>query len=77
MKQIFLIFITMFLLISCDTMPKTANNIENSQVEKFGDFTVRIIDSCEYIEYDAGFSNSVYSLTHKGNCKHCAKNKCN
>ena len=35
-------------------------------------FTIRVIDSCEYIEYYDGFNNSeVYSITHKGNCKFC------
>lgn len=36
---------------------------------KFGDFTIKTIDGCEYIEYDYGIgSQRVYSLTHKGNC---------
>lgn len=35
-------------------------------------FDVRVIDSCEYLEYQSGFgSTEVYSLTHKGNCKFC------
>lgn len=35
-------------------------------------FTIRVIDSCEYIEYSNGFVNSeVYAITHKGNCKYC------
>lgn len=40
--------------------------------ESFGDFDIKVIDSCEYIEYDYGFGDQrVYSLTHKGNCKYC------
>jgi hypothetical protein len=33
-------------------------------------YNVKVVDSCEYIEYDAGFGQMrVYSLTHKGDCK--------
>ena len=39
-----------------------------------GDYVTKVIDSCEYIEYDYGiFDQRVYSLTHKGNCKFCAE----
>jgi hypothetical protein len=39
-----------------------------------GDYVIKVIDSCEYIEYDWGiFDQRVYSLTHKGNCKFCAE----
>ena len=35
-------------------------------------FSIRVIDSCEYIEYYDGFNNSeIYSITNKGNCKFC------
>lgn len=35
-------------------------------------YTIKVIDSCEYIECDYGiFDQRVYSLTHKGNCKFC------
>jgi hypothetical protein len=35
-------------------------------------FSIRVIDSCEYIEYYDGYGKSeVYSITHKGNCKYC------
>jgi len=37
-----------------------------------GTYKIRIIDGCEYIEYDNGvFDQRVYTLTHKGNCKFC------
>lgn len=32
---------------------------------------VTVIDSCEYINYRAGYEQGL--LTHKGNCKYCAK----
>lgn len=48
---------------------------ENGSSETInGDYVTKVIDSCEYIEYDYGiFDQRVYSLTHKGNCKFCAE----
>ena len=41
-------------------------------------YTIKVIDSCEYIECDYGiFDQRVYSLTHKGNCKFCAERSLN
>lgn len=43
---------------------------------KYGDYSLKVIDSCEYIEYDYGIVDQrVYSLTHKGNCKFCKNRK--
>ena len=40
-------------------------------IQKDG-FTIKIIDSCEYIEVDSGIGDYYrYTLTHKGNCKFC------
>jgi predicted small secreted protein len=53
-------------LSSCETpqgqsVEETSNN-----------YNIKVIDSCEYIEFDSGiFDQRVYSLTHKGNCKFC------
>lgn len=47
---------------------------ENEDTERLplGDFAIKVIDSCEYIEYDYGWADQrVYALTHKGNCKYC------
>lgn len=45
----------------------------NSQPE-MGKYVTKVIDSCEYIEYEYGlFDTRVYSFTHKGNCKFCAE----
>ena len=47
----------------------SCSKLTNVKPEKF---KIRVIDSCEYIEYYSGFGNSeVYSITHKGNCKFC------
>lgn len=46
---------------SVSTVPKTYVG--------FDDWSIVVIDSCEYIEVDMGSNkNRVYSLTHKGNC---------
>ncbi len=43
-----------------------------------GTYKVKVIDGCEYIEYDNGvLDQRVYSLTHKGNCKFCIERKKN
>jgi len=54
-------------IISCNPQPSG-----KTETHKDGDFTIKTIDSCEYIEYDHGFTDQrVYALTHKGNCKYC------
>jgi hypothetical protein len=59
-------------LFGCRPQPK-GGSIESIET-KYGDFTIKVIDSCEYIEYDDGIVDQrVYSLTHKGNCKFCIK----
>ena len=46
--------------------------IGESKTETDKNYTIKVIDSCEYIECDYGiFDQRVYSLTHKGNCKFC------
>lgn len=53
----------------CDPQPQNGSSETNN-----GDFVTKVIDSCEYIEYDYGiFDQRVYSLTHKGNCKFCTE----
>lgn len=51
------------------------NTPQGSSVEKTKEgYSIKTIDSCEYIEYDYGvLDQRVYSLTHKGNCKYCAE----
>lgn len=54
---------------SCNLQPQN----ENIEVNN-GDYVTKVIDSCEYIEYDSGVLNlRVHSLIHKGNCKFCAE----
>jgi len=50
-------------------------SIDGDKIEETDkNYTIKEIDSCEYIECDYGiFDQRVYSLTHKGNCKFCAE----
>lgn len=70
MKKIaFLLVSIMFA--SCSLNPQPSGLTTTS---KLGDYTIKIIDDCEYIEFVAGIGETrVYSITHKGNCKFCAK----
>ena len=64
----FFILLVMCCFSSCDTPQGT------SEEKTDKGYTIKTIDSCEYIEYDYGiFDQRVYSLTHKGNCKYCAE----
>lgn len=61
-------------MISCDQR-QPENPIAITQN---GDFVIKIIDNCEYIEYNNGmydYDMRVYSITHKGNCKFCEERK--
>lgn len=66
MKKVISI-LTVCLLISCET-PKGVKESKDG-------YSIIEIDSCEYIEVSGmvGTQNGYYSLTHKGNCKFCAK----
>ena len=63
------ILLVVFLFCGCNPQPKNG-----SSETKNGDYVTKVIDGCEYIEYDYGiFDHRVYSLSHKGNCKFCAE----
>lgn len=71
MRRFCVLFIVF--LSGCVGSPKENEATETSPL---GDFKIKVIDSCEYIEYDWGWGDQrVYSLTHKGNCKYCVKKK--
>ena len=60
-----LIFILLFT--GCHSSSQTP---VQSSSKQYLNFTLRVIDGCEYLEYDINIINQrVYSLTHKGNCK--------
>lgn len=63
--------LVVLIIIFCGCAPQPKNIV--SETIK-GDFTIKVIDSCEYIEYDYGiFDHRVFSLTHKGNCIFCVE----
>lgn len=63
MKQFFVGLVCLS-FVGCN--PQTGDGNESV---KYGDYTIKVIDGCQYIEYDYGFLDQrVYSLTHKGNC---------
>lgn len=67
MKKIFLVLTVS--LFGCDKQEERTVNNEN--------YKVKVIEGCEYIEFDCGYSNyRVYSLTHKGNCSNKIHSKC-
>lgn len=62
-------YVLLVAVIFCGCNPQPENG---SSETSNGDYVTKVIDSCEYIEYDYGiFDQRVYSLTHKGNCKFC------
>jgi hypothetical protein len=69
LRGIFLTLLCAVIFSGCNPQPQNGST-ETSN----GDFVIKVIDSCEYIEYDNGIMEyRVYSLTHKGNCKFCAE----
>lgn len=67
-KIIILVVLVTSLLVSCVSAEGT------EVVETDGNYSIKTIDSCEYIEVDEGLIEyRIYSLTHKGNCKYCAQ----
>ena len=72
MKTKYIIGLTLLTLISCTS--KVQSDFDAEPLHENGEFHLKVIDSCEYVEYYAGGgSAAVYSLTHKGNCKNCRK----
>jgi hypothetical protein len=70
MKQL-IIAALVFVFASCDN-PQEGKPLGEKQ--RYGDGTVKVmvIDSCEYVLHHVYLGNAI---THKGNCKFCAKRK--
>jgi hypothetical protein len=61
MKRLFFI-LAVFTFFSCE-------QYKNESLTKYG-YDITVIEGCEYLEVDGGVGkSSVYSITHKGNCK--------
>lgn len=74
-KTIGIVTITPMLavIIFCLTWLSCNNEDGVIDIKKESFYAIKIIDSCEYIEYSylTGADVGLYSLTHKGNCKFC------
>jgi hypothetical protein len=78
MKPTLILLLTV-LLAGCDPTPPVYNDpkIPVAEATK-NQINVRVIDGCEYLEYQQGQGQSaVYSLTHKGNCRNKAGHQVN
>lgn len=72
LTKVFFILLVSVCLVSCEVPD------EQSEEKTDKNYTIKVIDSCEYIECDYGILDQrVYSLTHKGNCKFCAERSLN
>jgi len=62
MKKALLVIVCAMGMASCSVEGGT-------ETGSIGDYSIKVIDGCEYIELDMGGGNTrVYTLTHKGNC---------
>ena len=66
MKKLILLLSLAFVMYGCDL-----ENMPVSEAQHRNDYTIVVIDSCEYVRtsyYDVHY-------THKGNCKYCAERR--
>jgi hypothetical protein len=71
MNKVLFIIVCGVSIVSCSPKQPIEGSSKTGQI---GDYSVVIIDGCEYLEYRIGSGeSSVYSLTHKGNCKNHEK----
>ncbi len=64
----FIMVLVMTLTMSCGVKSGIENDLEP---EKY--YQVKVIDNCEYIYVSRRPFAAEFSITHKGNCKYCAK----
>ena len=64
MKKLILLLVLAFVMYGCENMPA-------SGIWYVKDYTIAVIDSCEYIRTTV--NDVVY--VHKGNCKYCAERR--
>lgn len=63
-----IIILAIVLLASCGKV-RTGERYTKETTAPEHDYTVVLIDGCQYIEVNAGIGNNeVYSLTYKGDC---------
>ena len=72
LKSICLLMAVLSATVFCSCKDKKSAKPDGEDGSK--NYSVKVIDGCEYIECDYGvIDHRVYSLTHKGNCKYCAE----
>lgn len=77
MKKIILLALTALMMVGCCKHQE----VKSKQEQLEYDYSVIIVDSCEYIEksyrYDIGSKYGAMSgyVAHKGNCKFCAQRR--
>ena len=64
-----LILFTAIIIICCCLSCSRGELLKNE--DRFDRYDIIVIDSCEYIQW--GMSYGYLSVTHKGNCRYCAK----
>ena len=70
MKKIILLAFTALMVVGCVSEQERDEILK--QHERFQDFQVVVVDSCEYVYRYSGSSGMA---AHKGNCKFCAKRR--
>jgi hypothetical protein len=66
MKKVLLFIVCSITMASCS---HEGGHEGGTETRTIGDYSIKVIDGCEYIELDkGGGSHRIYSLTHKGNC---------
>lgn len=59
-------------LITILVLSTSCSNISSKSNKEILETNVRVIDDCEYLEFEnasSGSQNYNYTITHKGNCK--------
>ncbi len=70
MKKVILFIGLAVAMVSCGPSQPIDGGTKTGSI---GDYTIIVIDGCEYLEYRKGMGeNRVYSLSHKGNCNNTA-----
>ena len=64
------VYVLLLSIIFCGCQNKKTS--QNIRQEEIGEYTIVVIDSCEYIERYKGHYWG-FNFSHKGNCKFCAK----
>lgn len=80
MNKLLAVFALSLLLASCDMQDHSQRLADEAKLLKqlpstgcLGNFSVYVVDSCEYIGMGVGQRQSMF--THKGNCRYCEERR--